>query len=87
MTASPEIVQRGSSRREPSFERRGRLARQAAAIPAALLFLLPLWLMLVGSLRPLGQPPPLSVRLVPDVAGVGQLRARCSRSCRSAATR
>jgi len=56
---------RAPRRREPGFQRRGRLARQAATIPVALLFLLPLWLMVVGSLRPLGEPPPRSVAWFP----------------------
>jgi multiple sugar transport system permease protein len=53
------------SRRAPAFERRGRLARQVVAIPAAALFLVPLWLMIVASLRPLGQAPPRSVEWLP----------------------
>jgi multiple sugar transport system permease protein len=53
------------SRRAPAFERRGRLARQVVAVPAAALFLVPLWLMIVASLRPLGQAPPQSVEWLP----------------------
>jgi len=53
-------------RREPMFERRGRLARQAVAIPVAVLFVVPLWLMVVASLRPIGQAPPLSVQWFPS---------------------
>jgi multiple sugar transport system permease protein len=60
-----ETPTRAPARREPTFERRGRLARQAVAVPVTLLFLLPLWLMVVGSLRPLGEPPPRSVSWVP----------------------
>jgi len=56
-----ETPTRASARREPTFERRGRLARQAVAVPVTLLFLLPLWLMVVGSLRPLGEAPPRTV--------------------------
>lgn len=56
----------GVRRREPSFMRRGRLARQLVAIPAAALFLLPLWLMVVASLRPLGVAPPTSVQWFPS---------------------
>ena len=52
-------------RREPAFERRGRFARQLGAIPAAALFLVPLWLMVVASLRPLGTAPPRSVEWIP----------------------
>ena len=50
-----ETPTRERARREPTFERRGRLARQAVAVPVTLLFLLPLWLMVVGSLRPLAR--------------------------------
>jgi multiple sugar transport system permease protein len=60
-----QTPRRAPARRETSFERRGRLARQAVAVPVTLLFLLPLWLMVVGSLRPLGEPPPRSVSWVP----------------------
>ena len=65
MAASPMPVQDRPPRREPSFERHGRIARQVAAIPVTALFLLPLWLMVVASLRPLGGPPPLSVDWFP----------------------
>jgi multiple sugar transport system permease protein len=51
--------------REPRFERRGRLARELVAVPVAVLFLLPLWLMIVASLRPLGQAPPQTVQWFP----------------------
>ena len=56
----------GVRRREPSFTRRGRRARQLVAVPAAALFLLPLWLMVVASLRPLGHAPPTSVQWFPS---------------------
>ncbi len=52
-------------RREPPFERRGRLARQLIAVPAVVLFLVPLWLMIVASLRPLGEAPPQTVQWFP----------------------
>lgn len=45
----------------PTFDRRTRRRRQALAIPAASLFLVPLWLMVVSSLRPTDRPPPTSV--------------------------
>lgn len=48
------------------YERRGRLARQLVAVPVAALFLLPLWLMVVGSLRPLGSAPARSVQWFPS---------------------
>jgi multiple sugar transport system permease protein len=35
------------------------------AVPLSVLFVLPLWLMVVGSLRPTGEAPPRSVRWVP----------------------
>jgi multiple sugar transport system permease protein len=38
-----------------------------AAIVIAALFLLPLWIMASGSLRPLGLPPPVSVELLPPL--------------------
>jgi multiple sugar transport system permease protein len=41
------------------------LAARVAAVPVAALFLLPLWPMLVGSLRPTGQAPPTSVQWLP----------------------
>lgn len=53
-------------RRRPVYERRGRLARQLVAVPVAALFLLPLWLMVVGSLRPLGSAPARSVQWFPS---------------------
>jgi len=62
----PTTVKDPTPRREPSFDRRGRLARQAAALPLAALFLLPLWLMVVASLRPLGEAPPRSVEWFPS---------------------
>lgn len=48
------------------YERRGRLARQLVAVPVAALFLLPLWLMVVGSLRPLGSAPAPAVQWFPS---------------------
>jgi multiple sugar transport system permease protein len=45
--------------------RRGRMARQVVAVSAAAMFLLPLWLMIVASLRTLGEPPPRSVQWFP----------------------
>jgi multiple sugar transport system permease protein len=44
-------------RRRPALELRSRLARQLVALPVAAVFLLPLWLMVVASLRPLGTAP------------------------------
>jgi multiple sugar transport system permease protein len=41
------------------------LARHLPALLAALFFLLPLWLMISGSLRPVGLPPPQGVELFP----------------------
>ncbi|MGH2630240.1 MAG: carbohydrate ABC transporter permease [Actinomycetota bacterium] len=43
----------------------GRMVRRAAAIPLAALFLLPLWLMVVSSLRPAGRTPPTTVQWLP----------------------
>lgn len=43
----------------------GRFARRMAAVPVVALFLLPLWLMAVSSLRPVGQAPPTSVQWFP----------------------
>lgn len=51
--------------RRPAYERRGRRSRQLVAIPAAAVFLLPLWLMVVGSLRPLDEVPPSTVQWFP----------------------
>ena len=55
-------------RPEPSYERRGRRSRQLIAIPVVVLFVLPVWFMVVGSLRPLGLPPPTSVQWFPSSA-------------------
>jgi multiple sugar transport system permease protein len=44
-------------RRRPALELRSRVARQLVALPVAAVFLLPLWLMVVASLRPLGTAP------------------------------
>jgi multiple sugar transport system permease protein len=63
MAATPTTT--GARRLQPSFERRGRLARQLVAVPAAALFVVPLWLMVVGSLRPLGEAPPQTVQWFP----------------------
>jgi multiple sugar transport system permease protein len=52
-------------RGRPAHERRGRRSRQLIAIPAAALFLVPLWLMVVGSLRPLDEAPPSAVQWFP----------------------
>jgi multiple sugar transport system permease protein len=66
MTATPRAARATApARRAPAFERRGRLVRQLVCIPVAALFLVPLWLMIVGSLRPTGQAPPLSVQWFP----------------------
>ena len=48
-------------------DRSGR-ARQLIAVPVVLLFVLPVWFMVVGSLRPLGLPPPTSVQWFPSSA-------------------
>jgi multiple sugar transport system permease protein len=63
-----ETMQR---RREPAFDRRGRLARQLVALPIVVLFVLPLWLMVVASLRPLGEAPPRSVEWFPSAPAWG----------------
>jgi len=42
-------------------------ARHAAALVVAAVFLLPLFVMISGSLRPVGLPPPLGLELVPAV--------------------
>ena len=63
--ATPVSLDPETRTREPVYERRGRLARQAVAIPVALLFLLPMWFMIVGSLRPVGSAPPRSVEWFP----------------------
>lgn len=60
-TTRPANVRRG----EPAFKRRGRLARQLIAVPVTASFLVPLWLMIVASLRPLGEAPPQSVQWFP----------------------
>jgi multiple sugar transport system permease protein len=52
-------------RREPAFERRGRIARQLVAVPLVALFLVPPWLMVVGSLRPVGEAPARAVEWLP----------------------
>ena len=62
---------RPARRRAPAFERRGRFARQAIAIPSAALFLVPLWLMVVASLRPLDTAPPTSVQWWPPAPAWG----------------
>ena len=66
MPSPPTSRPMSGSRRRPAFERRGRLARQAVALPVAALFLLPLWLMVVGSLRPLGSAPTRAVHWFPS---------------------
>ena len=66
MPSPPTNRPTSGSRRRPAFERRGRLARQAVALPVAALFLLPLWLMVVGSLRPLGSAPTRAVQWFPS---------------------
>ena len=53
------------SRTVPDHDHRGRVLRQAVAVPLAVVFLLPLWFLLVGSLRHLGLPPPTSVQWWP----------------------
>jgi len=65
MAAAPTTEPASVRRTEPAFERRGRLARQLIAVPVAALFLVPLWLMVVASLRPLGQAPPQTVQWFP----------------------
>ena len=45
--------------------RTSRLARHLPAALAAAVFLLPLWFMISGSLRPVGLPPPAGVELLP----------------------
>ena len=53
-------------RREPAFERRSRLGRQLIAVPTVALFLVPLWLMVVASLRPPGEAPSQTVQWFPS---------------------
>ena len=54
------------ARRSPSgFERRARAFRHLLAAPIALLFLLPVWFLLVGSLRPAGIAPARTVQWLP----------------------
>lgn len=48
----------------PIRSRGAAVARQLGGIAAALLFLLPLWFLVSGSLRPLGVPPPQGVELL-----------------------
>ena len=64
MTSNPTAGP--TKRRRPAFERRGRLARQLVALPVAAVFLLPLWLMVVASLRPVGAAPSRAVRWFPS---------------------
>src|SRR5688500_5510187 len=42
------------------------LGRHVPAALAAMVFLVPLWFMVSGSLRPVGQPPPSGVELLPS---------------------
>jgi multiple sugar transport system permease protein len=49
----------------PGHERRSRAIRQVIAVPLAVVFLLPMWLLIVGSLRPRGMAPPRSVQWWP----------------------
>lgn len=65
MAATPTTEPASVRRTEPGFERRGRLARQLIGVPVAALFLVPLWLMIVASLRPLGEAPPQTVQWIP----------------------
>ena len=65
MAATPTTRPANLRRPEPAFQRRGRLARQLIVVPVTALFLVPLWLMLVASLRPLGEAPPQSVQWFP----------------------
>lgn len=65
MAATPTTRPANVRRVEPSFQRRGRLARQLIAVPVTASFLVPLWLMIVASLRPLGEAPPQSVQWFP----------------------
>jgi multiple sugar transport system permease protein len=65
MAATPTTRPANVRRVDPAFQRRGRLARQLIAVPVTALFLLPLWLMIVASLRPLGGAPPQSVQWFP----------------------
>lgn len=66
MTEDPTIDVVPGRRSEPSFVRRNRLVRMAVAIPLSALFLLPLWLMVVQSLRGVGVAPPRSVQWFPS---------------------
>ncbi len=45
--------------------RSGPLARHVVPLLAAIVFVLPLWFMVAGSLRPVGLPPPRGVELLP----------------------
>ncbi|HET6714447.1 MAG TPA: carbohydrate ABC transporter permease [Actinomycetota bacterium] len=65
MAATPTTRPANVRRPEPAFQRRGRLARQLIVVPVTALFLVPLWLMIVASLRPLGEAPPQSVQWFP----------------------
>lgn len=58
----------------PIRSRGAAVARQLGGIAAALLFLLPLWFLLSGSLRPLGVPPPQGVELLPPAPSLESYR-------------
>lgn len=58
----------------PLRSRTAEVARHVGGAAAALLFLLPLWFLVSGSLRPLGLPPPLGVELLPPEPGLDAYR-------------
>jgi len=58
----------------PLRSRPADVARHVGGAAAALLFLLPLWFLVSGSLRPLGLPPPLGVELLPPEPGLEAYR-------------
>jgi len=69
MTKSSETQQ--PLKRSP---RPGRVARMALALAVAVLFALPLYWMVIVSLRPIGLPPPRSVEWWPDQASLSNYR-------------